>query len=153
MTRRRMTFTAATPLLLGALALSACASPQPPSGQSDPNGSAAPVSTGTSPSSPSAPGGDAAGDGCWVHLYDSDDFKEDDDNFRLTEPGKYADLAHLPGANADWTDEADSIRVGPQATVTVWSETDFAGTAQTLEPGSEHPNLDEASSLEMTCTP
>lgn len=96
--------------------------------------------------------GDTADDGCYVHLFDEDHFDERDRNFRLTQPGKYADLRNLPGADHDWTDEADSIRVGPTATVTIWPRTNFEGQAQTLEPGSEHADLhDEPQSLELAC--
>lgn len=89
---------------------------------------------------------------CWVHLYDGDRFDEREPNFRLTEPGRFANLRELPGATQDWTDEADSIRVGPKATVTIWSQTDFQGPSQVLQPGSEHPDLDdEPYSLELAC--
>lgn len=97
-----------------------------------------------------APSGDASE--CWVHLYDGDRFDEREPNFRLTEPGRFANLRELPGATQDWTDEADSIRVGPKATVTIWSQTDFQGPSQVLQPGSEHPDLDdEPYSLELAC--
>lgn len=96
--------------------------------------------------------GTNGGDGCWVHLFEEDDFDETDDNYRLTEPGRYADLNNLAGAADDWTDEAESIRVGPEATVTFWSETEFRGQPTELGPGSERADLDEEpESLELTC--
>ncbi|MCZ7631746.1 MAG: hypothetical protein M5U19_22990 [Microthrixaceae bacterium] len=67
----------------------------------------------------------SATSGCWVHLYDEDRFDERDPHFQLSEPGRYPDMAALPGAAEDWTDQADSIRVGPDATVTIWPQTDF----------------------------
>ncbi len=103
---------------------------------------------------PDTNSGDMSNDaeGCSVHLFDDDHFDESDDNFVLTEAGKYEDLSNLPGANKDWTDEADSIRVGADATVTIWADPNFQGQSVTLDPGSEHPSLDsEPSSLEMTC--
>lgn len=124
------------PILLGlALAVSGCAGPTaPPESETDTDDQA------------------ASDDECYIHLFDGDDFDEDDDNFRLTEPGTYANLDDLPGADQDWTDEADSARVGESATVTIYSEIDFGGESTTLDPGSEHPDLDpEPSSLEMTC--
>lgn len=115
----------------------------------------------TASSSTTAPGSDttgdttgdtADGDGCWVHLFEDDDFQEDDDHFRLAEPGRYSDLGNLPGATDDWTDEAESIRVGPDATVTIWSDTDFEGEWIELGPGSEQADLDdEPESLELLC--
>lgn len=98
-------------------------------------------------------GGAAAQRGdCYIHLFDGDDFDDTDDNFKLTEPGEYKDLKNLPGADEDWTDEADSAKVGSAATVTVWKDTGFSGTSKELKPGSEHASLEpEPSSLKMTC--
>ena len=142
---------AVAPIALAALMLSGCGSSSPTDrSDQDPPSTSAPSDPNSTESS--SPDGEASSDGCWVHLYDADNFKESDDHFRLTEAGKYENLAQLPGADTDWTDEADSLKVGPNATVTIWPETDFAGTAQTLDPGSEHPSVDEPSSLEMTCT-
>lgn len=99
-------------------------------------------------------GDDESGDDdeCYFELFDADDLDDSDDTFKLTDPGEYENLEDLPGADDDWTDEADSARVGESATVEVWSETDFEGDSSTLDPGSEHPDLDpEPSSLKMTC--
>ncbi len=87
-----------------------------------------------------------------MHLFEDEGFDESDEHHRLSEPGRYADLETLPGAPDDWTDEAESIRVGPDATVTIWPDGDFEGQPRELAPGSEHPDLDdEAESLELTC--
>ena len=94
----------------------------------------------------------AGGDGdCFVHLYDSDDFDTSDDNFKLTEEGRYATMDDLPGADQDWTDEADSIEVGDGATVTIWEKENFEGESQELDAGSRHPDIEEPSSIELTC--
>lgn len=86
-----------------------------------------------------------------MQLFDSDDLDENDDNVTVTDAGRYTDLRSLPGAGTDWTDEADSIRVGPDATVTVWAQTGFAGQSSTLKPG-DHAHLDpEPSSLVLDC--
>lgn len=93
-------------------------------------------------------------DGCYVHLFDGDDFDALDDDYVLTEPGRYADLNDLPGTRKDWTGEADSLRVGSAATVTGWSRTNFAGNSTVYAAGSEHPDVDdEPESLELTCDP
>ena len=99
-------------------------------------------------SSAAASGG---GEDCFVELFDSDNFDENDDHIKVTEAGKYEDLTSLPGANEDWTDEADSIRVGGGATVTIWPEKNYSGQSQTLEAGSENASIDGAASLELTC--
>lgn len=97
-------------------------------------------------------GDSGAKDGCYVHLYDGDDFDERDDNFRLEEPGRYSDLRSLPGSSRNWDDEADSLKVGPKASVTVWSERDFKGNKQEFKAGDEEPDLDdEPRSLELRC--
>lgn len=119
----------------------------------------APEATTTEPTpttaapSPTTTGADASGtDGCWVHLFEEEDFDETDANFRLTEPGRFSDLENLPGATDDWDDEAESIRVGPDATVGIWPDTNFEGTPIELGPGSERADLDEEpESLELTC--
>lgn len=90
---------------------------------------------------------------CYVELFDGDDFDPDDDHFKLTGPGEYKNLKDLPGADQDWTDEADSVRVGSGAHVTIWSETGFSGEKSTLDPGSKHPDVDvEPSSLKLSCS-
>lgn len=131
-----------------------------------PDTSASADDSSGSGSSTASPGGDSttSGDstqsttpsvgdtGCWVHLYDEDRFDERDPHFQLSEPGRYPDMAALPGAAEDWTDQADSIRVGPDATVTIWPQTDFGGRSQVLEPGSEHPDVaEEPMSIELRC--
>lgn len=137
----RISFAAA--LAISAIALAGCAS-----GESAP--SEPPVASSSAPDASDK--GTGPGNGCSVHLFDDDNFDETDDNFILSEAGKYENLSNLPGASKDWTDEADSIRVGADATVTVWSDPLFQGQSTTFEPGSEHPDLDsEPSSLEMSC--
>lgn len=95
----------------------------------------------------------ASDDGdCFIHLFDGEDFDETDDNFKLTEPGKYENLADLPGADRDWTDEADSLKTGNSATVTIYSEENFEGSSTDLDPGTELADVDdEPRSLEMSC--
>lgn len=114
---------------------------------------AAPASASGEP----ADGGKApaakAGKGCYFHLFDGDDFDKTDDNFKLTKPGDYKSLKDLPGADEDWNDEADSAKVGPNATVKIWKDKNYKGESKTLKPGSKHPDLDpEPSSLKMSCT-
>ncbi len=88
---------------------------------------------------------------CFVHFFDSDDFDESDDNFELTEAGRYDTLDDRPGADQDWNDEADAIEVGAGATVTIWEEKNFEGTSEKLEAGSKNADIEEPSSIEFSC--
>jgi len=100
------------------------------------------------------PGAETEGpdDGCFIHLFDGEDFDDQDDNFQLIDPGEYKNLADLPGADKDWTDEADSLRVGSAATVTIYSEENFEGTSKELKPDTEVADVEhEPKSLEMVC--
>lgn len=115
-------------------------------GSSASNDNGGEKASGEATSSASSDGGQ-----CSVHLFDADDFDASDDNFELTEAGKYKDLSDLPGAGDDWTDEADSIKVGSGTNVTIWSEPNFKGKSQKLKPGSKHSGLDEPSSMKVTC--
>lgn len=100
------------------------------------------------------PGAETEGpdDGCFIHLFDGEDLDDQDDNFQLIDPGEYKNLADLPGADRDWTDEADSLRVGSGATVTIYSEENFEGTSEELQPDTELADVEhEPKSLEMVC--
>jgi len=149
MTKNKMSLLAGAGALC--LALSACGSSggggTPSDGATD--GSAPSTTTGTN----EATGGattSAGAAGCYLQLYDGDNFE--DTNFKLDQPGSYSDLKDLPGANQDWTDEADSAKVGSAATVTIYADPDFKGKSVKLEPGSDHARLDpEPSSLKMSC--
>ena len=88
---------------------------------------------------------------CYVHLFDDDNFK--DDNDIIYGPGKWSTLRNLPGATeSDWGGDADSLKVGPSATVRIWSKKDFKGQMQEFGPATEKPSLDdEPESMEITC--
>lgn len=161
MRRPRVLITA--PVLAAGLLLAGCANDDAGS-DSQPNETSAPEDTsseGESSETSSSPTDDSSetesqtgegGDGCFIHFFDGDDFDENDDNFKLTEPGEYESLKDLPGADQDWSDEADSLKVGESASVTVYSEENFEGDSQDLDPGTEQPDADLApQSLKMTC--
>jgi hypothetical protein len=96
---------------------------------------------------------------CWAHFFDDRNFKLDDDNHKLCGPGKWPSLRNLPGApKLNWSDEIESLRVGPSATVIVWTEENFTGISHSFEPGTSNaslktiPNLsDNISSIEIRC--
>lgn len=86
---------------------------------------------------------------CYIHLFDDDDFG--DDNIIVEGEGDYADLSDLPNSDGeDWTDEADSFKVGPETIVTVWTETNFEGDSTVYETG-DYPSVDEPYSMKIRC--
>ena len=139
MRRKRVLITA--PVLAAGLLLAGCAN----DGNSDSRTeeTSAPEDTSST---------EEGGDGCFIHFFDGEDLDDQDDNFQLIDPGEYKNLADLPGADRDWTDEADSLRVGSGATVTIYSEENFEGTSKQLEPDTEIADVEhEPKSLEMVC--
>lgn len=95
---------------------------------------------------------DGGGEGvaaCSVQLFDGDNFK--DDHITIKEPGEYENLDDLPGSDGkNWTDEADSFKVGKNTTVTVWTETDFKGDSKVYEAG-DYKSVDEPYSMKIEC--
>ncbi len=87
---------------------------------------------------------------CSLHLYDND--KLSGENVVIDQPGNYPDLDNLPGADGkNWTDEADSFRVGKEAVVTVWTARNFEGDS-TVYTAGEYPEAKEPSSLKLNCS-
>lgn len=93
--------------------------------------------------------GDPSITGCFIELFDGDNFK--DDSIKVEGPAEYADLDNLPNSNdKNWTDEADSFKVGPNTRVTVWTQRNFEGESTQYEEG-EYPSVDEPYSLKIEC--
>lgn len=90
-------------------------------------------------------------EGCWMELYEGENFTAADEPFRLVQTGEYEDLATLPGAEDDWTNQARSVKVGQVATVSVWAQPEFQGERHDFEPDSEHPQVDQFGSLRLGC--
>jgi hypothetical protein len=96
---------------------------------------------------------------CWIHIYDDGNFKTTDHNHKICGPAKLANLRDLPGAvRPNWAGEMESIRVGPSATVIVYTGENFGGISQTFGPGTERASLkgnpnfsDNIYSVEITC--
>lgn len=88
---------------------------------------------------------------CSVHLWDGKNFT--DSNIVINGAGRYSNLRDLPGANGkDWSDEADSLKVGSAATVKVYNEENFQGNVEIYNPGTQHSKVsEEPSSLEISC--
>lgn len=86
---------------------------------------------------------------CYVQLFDGDHFT--DDYIIIDQPGEYNDLSDLPNSDGkDWSDEADSFKVGESTTVTVWTQTDFQGDSTVYDAGG-YPSVEEPLSLKIVC--
>ena len=135
---------------LSLTALSACGTNAQPAEPRASNTVPAATATATPPNTAKASTPNA-GNPCYVHLFDDDNFA--DENDIVYGPGKWSNLRGLPGATeVDWGGESDSLKVGPAATVKVWANENFQGDSQTFEPGTEMPKLAaEFRSMEITC--
>jgi len=86
---------------------------------------------------------------CFVELFDGDNFS--DDHIIIEGEGEFPNLDNLPNADGkNWTDEADSFKVGPQTTMTVWTQTNFEGDSTVYETG-EYPSEEEPYSIKIRC--
>lgn len=80
--------------------------------------------------------------GCWVRLVDKDAM-----------PGKGSDILTIVGtmgmpsfqtpSGVNWSRKADSLTVGPNATVTVYSDKNYQGTVAKLSPGQQVKDLNK----------
>jgi hypothetical protein len=97
----------------------------------------------------------SANKNCWVEIYEDDNFDQDDPHVILEGPQEFATLKNLGGR--DWTDDIESIIVGPGATVKAYSKRDFQGTEVTFTPNQRVAKLsklnmsNEIESLRVTC--
>jgi hypothetical protein len=79
------------------------------------------------------------GDGCWVRLHDSTDFKGN--QLSLVGP---VDMPNMRTAfGTDWSGQFDSVQVGPKATVTVYDNENYMQKAATFKAGQKVKDLDE----------
>lgn len=87
---------------------------------------------------------------CSIHLYDNDELSGE--SLVIDQPGDYPNLDNLPGADGkNWTDEADSFKVGEGAVVTIWTARNFEGDS-TVYTAGEYPGAKEPSSLKIECS-
>ena len=93
---------------------------------------------------------------CWVRLFPEPDFKGRDD-LTIAGPIELPSL-HTPAGGVYWKHKAESVLVGPKATIVVYESKSFQDKAATLEPGSQMPQLRKAlqftqsiDSLKITC--
>jgi hypothetical protein len=117
---------------------------------------AAPPPSAPAPAPPAGPVA-AADNGCWVHIYEDENFGDNNDIIRT--PGRYGNMRNLPGAaKTDWGDEIDSIKVGPRAQFTGWEDENFGDNRIDVSSGTERNNLrgdpdmgDQIDSMELRC--
>lgn len=92
---------------------------------------------------------------CWTVIYEDTDFDVNDPHVKIQGPTQIATLKDYSGRN--WNNEIESIVVGPNAHVKVYSDKDFKGTELELMPNKQVNDLsklnmgDEIESLQVTC--
>jgi hypothetical protein len=94
--------------------------------------------------------------GCWVRLFDGPDFKGKDE-LTIAGPIDMQTLKTPSGIN--WKRKADSLTVGPKASVQVFENEFFRDKTLTLKPGQQVPSLRKElgflhsiDSLKVNCT-
>ena len=78
--------------------------------------------------------------GCYVFLYDRPDWQST--GVVLNGPARWPKLDGLFANHENWRNRIRSLDVGPAATVTVYTDTDFTGISRQLAPNSKYPRLD-----------
>jgi hypothetical protein len=94
--------------------------------------------------------------GCWVRMFDSTNFKGKDE-ITIAGPIEMQSLKTPSGIN--WRRKADSLVVGPKATVSVYEDELFKDKNLTFKPGQQVPSLRKElgfmhsiDSLKISCT-
>jgi hypothetical protein len=92
---------------------------------------------------------------CYAEIFEDSDFDKDDPNVRIQGPAQITNLTDYSGRN--WNNEIESIIVGPNATMRVYSEKDFKGIEVVLPANKRVAELsvvnmsDEIESIKLTC--
>src|SRR3712207_2466205 len=79
--------------------------------------------------------------GCWVEIFDDEDFDENDPHTRVQGPIELPSLKALNGRN--WANDISSVMVGPHAAARAYSDRDYKGTELALLPGQRIGDLSE----------
>jgi hypothetical protein len=80
--------------------------------------------------------------GCWVRLTDKDAMPRQGNDI-LTIVGKMNMPSFQTASGVNWSRKADSLTVGPKASVTVYSEKDFKGSSAKLTGGQQVKDLNK----------
>lgn len=92
---------------------------------------------------------------CYAEIFEDTDFDKDDPHVLIQGPSQIANLKEYNGRN--WNNEIESIIVGPNATMKVYSEKDFKGIELILPANKRVTQLsvvnmsDEIESIKLTC--
>lgn len=92
---------------------------------------------------------------CWVEIFEDNDFDKNDPHVKIQGPSQMASLTEYSGRN--WSNEIQSIIVGPNATVKAYPDKDFKGTELDLASNKRVNKLadlnmgDEIESLKIAC--
>ena len=95
--------------------------------------------------------------GCWVEIYEDDNFDKDDPHLQIQGPAEFASLKDLQGRN--WNNDIESVIVGPNATVKAYKDKDFKGTEIAFTSNQRVPNLgkldmsNDIESMKVSCHP
>lgn len=92
---------------------------------------------------------------CYAEIFEDSDFDKDDPHVRIQGPAQITNLKDYNGRN--WNNEIESIIVGPNATMRVYSDKDFKGIEVVLPANKRVAELsvvnmaDEIESIKLTC--
>jgi hypothetical protein len=92
---------------------------------------------------------------CYAEILEDSDFDKDDPHVRIQGPIQITNLKDYSGRN--WNNEIESIIVGPNATMRVYSDKDFKGIEVVLPADKRVAELnevnmsDEIESIKLTC--
>lgn len=92
---------------------------------------------------------------CWAEIYEDNDFDMNDPHVKIQGPTDVATLEDFSGRN--WSNEIQSIIVGPGAQVKAYAEKGFKGTEVVFTPNKRVKNLsdlnmsDDIESMKVTC--
>lgn len=96
--------------------------------------------------------------GCWVRLTDKDAMPKKGNDI-LTVMGRMYMPSFETASGVNWSRKADSLTVGPKASVTVYSDRDFKGSSAKLTAGQQVKDLNKElgfvksiDSLQVDCT-
>jgi hypothetical protein len=95
--------------------------------------------------------------GCWVEIYEDDNYDKDDPHLQIQGPADFASLKDLKGRN--WNNDIESVIVGPNATVKAYKDKDFKGAEIAFTSNQRVPNLgkldmsNEIESMKVSCHP
>ena len=92
---------------------------------------------------------------CWAEIFEDTDFDLADPHVKIQGPMEMASLKDFSGRN--WSNEIQSIIVGPNAEITAYPEKDYQGTELVLKPNKRINDLsklnmgDDIESMKISC--